>query len=75
MSTTVAKPRKWGWLVLDLVGGATLMLGVLAVFAPEAIAGIGVPAAWGWPLIVIGIVAMSAAMLSFFRQLRALRAG
>ena len=50
------------------------MLGVLAVFAPEGIAGIGVPAEWGRPLIVFGFVTMSAAMLMFFRQLRAVRA-
>ncbi len=74
MSNIVTRPRKWGWIVLDLLGGASLMLGVLAVFAPEGIAGIGVPAEWGRPLIVFGFVTMSAAMLMFFRQLRAVRA-
>ncbi len=75
MSTTVAKPRKWGWVVLDLVGGAALILGVLAVFAPQVAVDIGIPVTWGMPLIVIGVVATFAAMLMFFRQLRALRAG
>ena len=75
MSTTVAKPRKWGWLLLDLIGGVALMLGVFAVFAPETAADVGMPVAWGWPLIVAGAVAMLAAMMMFFRQLRAQRAG
>ena len=73
MSTTVAKPRKWGWLLLDLIGGAALMLGILAVFAPQTATDIGVPVTWGMPLIVIGAVAMLAAMMFFFRQLRAER--
>ena len=75
MATTVAKPRKWGWLALDLLGGFAAMLGALALFAPEAAGAFGLPLTLGWPLIAGGIVAMSVAMTMFLRQLRALREG
>ena len=51
------------------------MLGAFSVFAPEQAADVGIPAALGWPLIVIGGVATLAAILMFLRQLRAQRTG
>ncbi len=75
MTTTVSAPRKWNWLILDLLGTAALMLGAFSVFAPEQAADVGIPAALGWPLIVIGGVATLAAILMFLRQLRAQRTG
>ena len=75
MATTVVKPCKWGWLSLDLPSGVAVMLGALAVFAPEAAGAFGLPLTLGWPLIAGGIVAMSVAMTMFLRQLRALREG
>ena len=75
MQPIVSRPRRGGWLLLDLAGTGLLALGILALVAPDSAAKLGLPAFWGWPLIVIGVVATFAAMLMFFRQLRALRAG
>ena len=73
MDTTVSRPRRWGWLALDLAGSAALVLGMLVLVAPDTAAAIGLPARWGWPLIIVGGIAMSWAMLLFIRQSRAAR--
>lgn len=75
MNNTVSTPLKWDWILLDLAGGAALMLGALTVFVPEVAADIGIPASWGWPLIVVGGVATLAAILLFFHQRRGNPAG
>ncbi len=68
---TVSTPRRFGWLFIDILGTALLALGLLARFAPDVAATIGLPVRWGWPLIIAGAIAMSWAMLLFIRQARA----
>ena len=68
MIRTVAKPRRWGWLLLDLAATAVLALGLLALLAPAAAADAGIAADWAIPLIAIGGIGMLAAMALFIRQ-------
>ena len=73
MQPIVSRSRRGGWLLLDLAGTGLLALGILALVAPDSAAKLGLPAFWGWPLIVAGAVATSIAMLLFVRQARAAR--
>lgn len=75
MTTTVATPRKWNWLILDLLGTAALMLGFLTLFVPDVASGFGIPAVMAWPLIAVGGVTTFIAVRMFIRQNRAQRAG